>query len=375
MQHSRAKINLCIIDPVGVRAGMDYYNNNLAESLTKKQLNCYIYSNYSHASKQIKVFSASPAGKLVKLLNFCWGFIKAVIHAKRQQVKFVILHSFSSEVKDLYSYLLVKLLGFKIITIAHDISGFASNDSVKIRMLLYNTLSDFIIVHNEYSREQISGFLTSKSLSNTFTIAHGDYLDLPDRSITKADARRALGISNGYKVVLFFGQIKRQKGLDILLESLTTLPDDIHLIIAGKPWKDDFSSYQEQVDRLNLGARVHTYIRYIPDEERELFFKLSDVIVIPYREIYQSGVLLMAMSYGVPLIASDLPANAAIIEDGENGFLFKSGKADSLSEKLNYFFANESIYASRLSANALKTLADKHSWDLVAASYSKFLIN
>ena len=174
------------------------------------------------------------------------------------------------------------------------------------------------------------------------------------------------------KYILFFGQIKKVKGLDILLEALGKVPADIKLIIAGKPWKDDFSGYDALIEKYHLENRVIKIIRFIEDSERKNLFFAADVNVLPYRIIFLSAVLLMAMSHGLPVIASDLPANKEIINDGENGMLFKSEDSDDLALKIELFFQDKS-FSRELTANALHIIKAEYDWSTICEEYLKLI--
>ncbi|MGB0167587.1 MAG: glycosyltransferase, partial [Luteibaculum sp.] len=88
----------------------------------------------------------------------------------------------------------------------------------------------------------------------------------------------------------------------------------------------------------------------------------ADLIVLPYKKIFQSGVLIMAMSYAKAVLASNLPANQEIIEDGVNGFLFESENAESLAAKLEEIAANQETLPEV--AKAARIHMEKHySWE------------
>ena len=125
------------------------------------------------------------------------------------------------------------------------------------------------------------------------------------------------------------------KGLDILLKAMakviSTNPN-VSLQIAGKVWHDDLLQYQQLIEELGLTEFVKTNFSFIPNEEVDGYFQRADIVVLPYRRIYQSGVLLLAMSYGRAVLASNLPPFAEVVEDGKTGYLFQSEDSDSLAE-------------------------------------------
>jgi len=106
---------------------------------------------------------------------------------------------------------------------------------------------------------------------------------------------------------------------------------------------------------------VHFFIRYIENEERDLFFRAANCLVIPYRKIFQSGVLIMGMSYLLPCIASDLPANRELIEDGTSGFLFENENSASLAETMNK--VKELTSPEEISKQAKEILTSRCSWE------------
>ena len=139
-------------------------------------------------------------------------------------------------------------------------------------------------------------------------------------------------------ILLFFGMIKKVKGLDVLLRSLRKVIDinpDIILLIAGNPWENDFDICKEIIHQNNLSNNIILHTKFIPHEDVEYYYCASDLVVLPYKKIYQSGVLMMALSYERPVLVSDLPALKEIIVDNENGFLFKTENVDDLTKDLN----------------------------------------
>lgn len=367
-----------ILDPVGVKAGMDYYNNNLAYGISNNGSNkVFIASNYNVPNGGVKCFdTVSNTSNFGKLKNLLSGTLKGIKFAKKNKVGTIIFHSFSFEIKDFLLVMLIKISGFKIYTIAHDISGFAKNDSTKIRSLIFNKLSDRIIAQNQFSLSKIKEILNPEHHEKLSLIPHGHFMNLPDSSIDYNNARQKLNIPAEKKIILFFGQIKKVKGLDVLIKALKYCNSDINLYIAGKPWKDDFNTYQLIIDNDNLQSRIIPQIGYIEDSQREILFKAADVIVIPYREIYQSGVLLMAMSYNKPVIASDLPANKEIVSHLKNGLLFQSENEKDLAEKINTIFQmldNDEQQLKSLLESARENLDKNYSWDLIGSRYQKLL--
>ncbi len=88
-------------------------------------------------------------------------------------------------------------------------------------------------------------------------------------------------------------------------------------------------------------GRITIRADYVPDEETELYFKAADVFVLPYRHIYQSGVLFLGYSFGLPVIAADVGALKDEIVEGKTGFVFKPEDPIDLAATIERYFASD----------------------------------
>lgn len=377
MEAISKKCVISIIDHVGRKAGMDYYSGSLAVGLTKIGCDVGVYSNFVGLdTDRVGYFkcydSHSNRGLIVKIWRFFSATFKASKEAKKRKSDLVIMHLFSANTVTFILFLIPKIFRLNIAVIAHDVSSFINGDNRFLQKIIYNVFANQIVVHNGFSKKMLLQSVDIKDPSKIAIIKHGGYIEHIKHRYTKNEARRELGLDEKGRYILFFGQIKRVKGLDILLKALKETPEDIKLIIAGRPQRDDIAYYDRLIDELALQGRVIKIIRYIEDDEREKLFFAADVNVLPYRIIYQSGVLLMAMSYGLPVIASDLEPNKEIIRDNENGMFFKNGDIKLLSQKINLFFS-ENILRKKIIKNSIKTIEDQYSWDAISAKYLQLI--
>ena len=137
--------------------------------------------------------------------------------------------------------------------------------------------------------------------------------------------------------------IKKVKGLEVLLQSMKNVianNSDVFLVIAGRIWENDFSSYQKIINDNNLSDYCLIHNKFIPHEDLEHYYASADLVVLPYKRIYQSGVLMMSMSYEKAVIVSDLPPLIEVVKDMKTGFVFESENSESLSEKLNMILSD-----------------------------------
>ena len=142
---------IAIIDPVGIKSGMNHYDSFLAQSLHKLKVQCYVYSNFKIQSNSVvfkSYFGMFFNSIFAQTIDFIPALIKSCMDCKRKQVKYVILHVFSTHHMAFLSYLIVKLFGLKTITIAHDVASFTQQDNKFYHHLIYNYWSNHIVVHN-----------------------------------------------------------------------------------------------------------------------------------------------------------------------------------------------------------------------------------
>jgi glycosyltransferase involved in cell wall biosynthesis len=130
----------------------------------------------------------------------------------------------------------------------------------------------------------------------------------------REEARRHLGLPSLLPVVLFFGIVRPYKGLETLLDAIARLRErglGTRLIVAGEFWEAK-DKYLRQIERLGLAEQVRLEDRYIPNEEVARYFSAADVFAAPYTSGTQSGAVKLAMSFGLPVVASQCAADAIL---------------------------------------------------------------
>lgn len=183
--------------------------------------------------------------------------------------------------------------------------------------------------------------------------------------------------TNNYNVdsskinLLFFGNVKANKRLDLLIKAMNLLPNDIqkklHLNICGKC--DNKDKYLQMIgDNHN----IKTYFHRIADEDIPELFTKHDYLVLPYQDVAQSGPQMIAYNYNLPVIASDIEGFKERIEDGKTGYLFVSGDCNSLKDILNKVaLLNNAEYIKM--KKSLEEYVDKnYSLDKLASRYTAY---
>lgn len=152
-------------------------------------------------------------------------------------------------------------------------------------------------------------------------------------SMDKIQALEHFSIPKEKKHILFFGLIRDYKGLDLLLDALSILPQEYDLTIAGEVY-GSFDTYQRQIDQLNLKNRVHLHLRYIPDEEVKVFFSLADIVALPYKSATQSGIVAIAKHFEKPVVATNVGGLSEFIKHPSDGVLTSAKTSESIASSI-----------------------------------------
>lgn len=243
-----------------------------------------------------------------------------------------------------------KLRGKKLVFTAHNVNAGKrdDNDSLMNRLTLrvQYRLFDHIFTHTEKMKAELLQEFGVRPAAVT-VIRFPINSVFPDTELTPAQAKKKLGLGGSEKVILFFGAIRPYKGLEYLVEAfhrLVAKDPQYRLILAAEPKKGSEEYLRDILEKINRGGhgdKVMRRLEFIPDEETELYYKAADVLALPYKEIFQSGVLFVGYTFGLPVVASDVGSFREDILEGKTGFLCKPCDAADLARALDTYFASD----------------------------------
>jgi glycosyltransferase involved in cell wall biosynthesis len=356
---------------------MEPYDIGLCSGLATAGCAVSLYTSDSFANPKIpglKVHSLfqhvyGKGNRWLRGARLLRGVAATLASAVLSGEKICHFHFFHGAFFELQFVIFAKFCCRKVVITIHDVESFTSVEGgVQSHGLVARVydMADRIVVHNNISRDEVAGKL-GISPEKIALIRHGNYVKEDALRPTQADARKSLGLNTSQKVILFFGQIKDVKGLDLLIRAVALVAREVPevvLVIAGRPWKNDFGAYEELIDEVGIRERCILHIRFIPDADISEYFSAADVVTLPYRRIYQSGVILMSMSLGTPVLVSNLPGMTEIISDGDNGFVFESNSTEALAKALIHALRDE-LGRKRAAAKALEYVKEFHDWTTI----------
>ena len=218
--------------------------------------------------------------------------------------------------------------------------------------------ADAVVVHSEHGRARLVGALGIDP-AKVHVIAHGAF-----EHLTRVPAARPLPgelAAVRKPVVLCFGLLRPYKGVDVLLEAWSALRPDAELWVVGMPRMD--------IAGLRAGSppSVRWVPRFVADDEIAAYFERADLVVLPYREIDQSGVLFTALAFGSPLLLSAVGGFPEVAAQGAAA-LVAPGDAAALAGALERLLAAPDERAA-LAQGARRAAAGRYSWDAIAARH------
>jgi glycosyltransferase involved in cell wall biosynthesis len=267
-----------------------------------------------------------------------------------------------------------RLLGKRIVLTVHNVNAGRRDreDTLLNRFTLrfQYRLVHHVFVHTKKMKVELIEHFGVKAARVT-VIPFGINNAVPNTSLTPVEAKKRLGIREDENTILSFGRITPYKGLEYLITAFRRLlvkNPKYRLIIAGKPDRcEDYwaSICKNLCDDVQTG-RVLLRDEFIPDNETEVYFKAADVLVLSYRDIYQSGVLFLGYSFGLPVLASDVGSFKDEILEGRTGFVFRPEDPSDLAVSIERYFASKLFTDLNNRRPKIREYAmERHSWDIV----------
>lgn len=313
--------------------------------------------------------NASMREKVLRVIRYYLALLKYAMTTKSNLFHILWFNKFEL-LDNTLLILFYRLLGKHIVYTAHNVNtrerDNCSNLIYKLSLKYLYKHVDHIFVHSAQMKSE---------LVDVYSVGPGKITVIPfpvnnvitHSGLTRSEAREVLGIDDDQKVLLFFGRIARYKGLDLLIQALDCLPGCKLLIVGEIKYSDGFwNQVEESIFRLGLDNRIYKKIGYVADEDVEIYFKASDLNVLPYKKIYQSGVIFLSYSFGVPVVVTDVGALAESVVEGVTGFVAAPDDPRDMAAKIGMFFQSDMYrYPEASRETIIRHVNEKHSWDRV----------
>ena len=177
--------------------------------------------------------------------------------------------------------------------------------------------------------------------------------------VLKEKARKTLGLDPDDRIILFFGFIRKYKGLDILLEAMKIIRQqnkNIKLLVAGEFYEDE-KPYRELIEKYALHDVLILRTEFIADKDVKFYLCAADAVVQPYRNATQSGVTPLAYHFEKPMIVTNVGSLPSLVPDGKVGLVAEPEAGAIAAAVMRYFELGENYFIPHL-----RSEKEKYSW-------------
>lgn len=191
--------------------------------------------------------------------------------------------------------------------------------------------------------------------------AHPVY-EIFGEALSKPEARERIGIGAESETLLFFGYVRKYKGLHVLIDAmkrLKVLRPKLVLLVVGEYYGDE-AEYRAQIAEAGLEDVIRVHSDYVPNERVAEYFCAADAVILPYLSATQSGIAQIAYQFDKPVIATNVGGLAEVVVDGVSGLITPPEDPEAIVSAVMRFY-DESMEA-RLASGA-KEEKKKYTWD------------
>ncbi len=227
-------------------------------------------------------------------------------------------------------------------------------------------MADILSVHTESLRRRLTAFYNIDT-SRIRVVPHG-YFGYPESTLSEKVLREKYQLPPDRRILLFFGTVRENKGLDFLLHAMTELQKDYFLLIAGEIAQASARPgrrYEEIIRKNGLDTSLVWIKRYISDEEVSEVFKIADAVVLPYKRSFyaQSGVFNLAANYEKPCLVSDVGGLGETVREFGLGVVVEPEDAGAMVSGIRRLFESDR------ESYGFYRYKQENNWDRVAGQY------
>jgi glycosyltransferase involved in cell wall biosynthesis len=255
--------------------------------------------------------------------------------------------------------------GSRIVWTAHDLFRHDRAPDPGERRFLRSLvdLAGAVIVHCASAVEALGSALalSSADRERIHVVPHGHYLGRYPDQLTRAQARARLGLADDTRVVTFLGWVREYKGVAELVEAFARVEEpSLRLVIAGRAVDEAYAARLRELAAAD--PRVRLELGFVPDEDLQVYLRAADVVATPFLEVFTSGSVLLAMSFGRAVIAPRRGCVADTLDDA-GGLLYDADARDGLETALRDSLSADLEGMGRHNTQAL----ERFSWPRIAA--------
>lgn len=361
-------MKIAMIGPVHpYKGGIAHYTDLLCRALREDGNEVQLYSFkfqypkllYKKPQKDMKSsgFGTNDADFCIHTLNpFNW--IKVAGRIKKQKPELIILQWWHPYFAPCFWSICKLLRREKILFVCHNV--FPHERFPLDRLLTKWTLGcgRYFITQSKMDARDL---LSVKHDAVYRVTPHPTYGMFCKQGMSMQKAREQLQIDQVQRVLLFFGFVRKYKGLQYLLEAMKLLKErdfKVQLWVVGD-FGEDKEEYVEQIRAFEIGDQVQMVEGYVPDDEVEKYFAASDLVVLPYLSATQSGIVQIAFGFEKPVLVTEVGGLPDVVTNGKTGYVVEPRSAETIAEAIMDYYINNRREAF---VSQIEKEKDRFSW-------------
>lgn len=361
-------MKIAMIGPVHpYKGGIAHYTDLLCRALREDGNEVQLYSFkfqypkllYKKPQKDMKSsgFGTNDADFCIHTLNpFNW--IKVAGRIKKQKPELIILQWWHPYFAPCFWSICKLLRREKILFVCHNV--FPHERFPLDRLLTKWTLGcgRYFITQSKMDARDL---LSVKHDAVYRVTPHPTYGMFCKQGMSMQKAREQLQIDQGQRALLFFGFVRKYKGLQYLLEAMKLLKErdfKVQLWVVGD-FGEDKDEYVEQIRAFEIGDQVQMVEGYVPDDEVEKYFAASDLVVLPYLSATQSGIVQIAFGFEKPVLVTEVGGLPDVVTNGKTGYVVEPRSAEMIAEAIMDYYINNRREAF---VSQIEKEKDRFSW-------------
>lgn len=361
-------MKIAMIGPVHpYKGGIAHYTDLLCRALREDGNEVQLYSFkfqypkllYKKPQKDMKSsgFGTNDADFCIHTLNpFNW--IKVAGRIKKQKPELIILQWWHPYFAPCFWSICKLLRREKILFVCHNV--FPHERFPLDRLLAKWTLGcgRYFITQSKMDARDL---LSVKHDAVYRVTPHPTYGMFCKQGMSMQKAREQLQIDQGQRALLFFGFVRKYKGLQYLLEAMKLLKErdfKVQLWVVGD-FGEDKEEYVEQIRRFKIEDQVQMVEGYVPDDEVEKYFVASDLVVLPYLSATQSGIVQIAFGFEKPVLVTEVGGLPDVVTNGKTGYVVEPRSAEMIAEAIMDYYINNRREAF---VSQIEKEKDRFSW-------------
>ena len=347
-----------------LRGGLATFNQRLAKEFITQGDNCYICSfslQYpSFLFPGTTQYSTEPAPADIKIVSWInsmnpFNWIIVGNRLKKEKPDLVVVRYWLPIMGPALGTILRRVKKnkhTKIVCIADNIIPHEHRPGDTAFTKYFLKSCDAFITMSEKVLEDLRQFEKAKP---ALVVKHPLY-DTFGEIISKQEARKKLGLDSNEPIVLFFGFIRKYKGLDLLLEAMSDeriKKAGIKLLVAGE-FYEDAKQYQEQIDKLGIRNQLILKTDFIPDSEVKYYLCAADAVIQPYRNATQSGVTPLAYHFEKPMVVTNVGGLPSLVANEKAGLVTEPEPRAIATAILKFYQLGETYFIPHLRSEKQK---------------------